>query len=518
MVSAEQAAAFWSDMRALERAHGDPFRVAARFDNDTRRATPIDIVLEGGEPRAIVSDELAALRNKIDPRQIASLNRNESGGQHWREAFESARTTRRLTLDDVCNLVLGPIYFPERAVHDYTADKELRVRVGDVRRWLPALIGDDDYEYSLSELYEEHTPVNVPSVRPSPPPKPVDAPKAVDHPVPTGWHSARLNLSRAAVQAQVRVGQLDIPDQLLDQACAALSAGKHLLLIGPPGTGKTELAECLSKAAQAEGYSAGLFSSTASADWTTFETIGGYALQKDGGLNFRPGVFLRALEQYQWLLIDEINRADIDKAFGELMTVLSGKAADTPYVGANNRTIGIGPDGTRSHVMPKTFRVIATMNIWDKTSLFRLSYAVQRRFAIIHVGHPSPDTYAALLRKVATEGQEPRPLPEVDILRIIQLFGPKQLLRSRPVGAAIPMDMIRYMRCREAAALGFAEALAMYLLPQLEGIEPKGAEELWKFLALAIHREGSEAPEAADYLRARFQEIFPQARLDKAGS
>src|SRR5207247_1910873 len=78
----------------------------------------------------------------------------------------------------------------------------------------------------------------------------------------------------------------------LERAVAALSAGKHLLLVGPPGTAKTELAHFIAQAARREGYTAGAFVATAAADWTTFDTIGGYALQKTGELRFREGALL----------------------------------------------------------------------------------------------------------------------------------------------------------------------------------------------------------------------------------
>jgi hypothetical protein len=157
---------------------------------------------------------------------------------------------------------------------------------------------------------------------------------------PTPLAKDRVDLTAASLRPHL--AHLDVPDSLLERIGAALSSGKHLLLVGPPGTGKTDLALGLGAAAEAEGYSRGMLTVTASADWTTYETIGGYALERDGALRFRSGVFLRALEQDRWLLVDELNRADVDRALGELFTVLSGRGAATPFQLADGRAVSVG--------------------------------------------------------------------------------------------------------------------------------------------------------------------------------
>jgi MoxR-like ATPase len=270
-----------------------------------------------------------------------------------------------------------------------------------------------------------------------------------------------------------------LDDKVLAEAVTALRAGKHLLLSGPPGTGKSTLAAAICKAVGADYRTA-----TATADWTTVDTIGAYLPDGTGGLTFEEGIILQCLDERAWLVIDEINRADIDKAFGPLFSLLAGaggavtETVTLPYR-RDGKRIEIGwattaDAATADYAVTRAWRLIGTLNDSDKSSLFTLSFAFLRRFAVIDVGLPETSAYRALIASRLPTAVEAMERGRLETAAIAVATGPI------PVGPAIMLDVASFTRRGvtetiagvppyEDVVEAFLVALRLYVVPQYEG-------------------------------------------------
>lgn len=162
----------------------------------------------------------------------------------------------------------------------------------------------------------------------------------------------------------------------------ALKRRKNLVLQGPPGTGKTFMARRLAWRLMGEKNSDAIEMVQFHQAYAYEDFVQGYRPNKDGGFDLRNGVFFEFCERARGnaeiphvLVIDEINRGNLSRIFGELLMLVEADKRSEEYA----VSLIYGSRGDRFHV-PPNLHVLGLMNTADR-SLAVVDYALRRRFA-----------------------------------------------------------------------------------------------------------------------------------------
>lgn len=241
--------------------------------------------------------------------------------------------------------------------------------------------------------------------------------KGVGPPTPTGDDVPRAPVAAGAglpLATHELAAQLHLPQSWLQKLLALLQEKRQLILYGPPGTGKTFVAQHIGKHVAGAGGSFRLVQFHPSYTYEDF--FEGYRPQPhdEGALSFElvPGT-LRDIsaeatanpERPYLLIIDEINRGNIAKIFGELYFLLEYR----------DQAIQLQYSRGELFQLPENLYVIGTMNTADR-SIALVDSALRRRFYFMGL-MPTRDPINRVLGEwLAAHDLDPEPAALLDTL------------------------------------------------------------------------------------------------------
>jgi hypothetical protein len=323
--------------------------------------------------------------------------------------------------------------------------------------------------------------------------------------------SARVERPRSSLASAVRspAGALStVPLVMTDPRIErmvrlAVASAPAVMLVGAPGTGKTTMLQQVIAAIAADPVGHGFESAptakwvTPEESWTTRELVGGETVDDEGHLRFRPGHVLEAIRSQEWLVLDEANRADMDKIFGGLLTWLAGhsvelgrastsvnapavmlewnEAPDSVVIGEerlNDPTAGVEPI---RFLAGREWRLLGTYNALDAQRVFRFGHALGRRFVRVPIPIMSVDAFAQALAPQVSD------LPPRVGERIVRLFAVHTTSVGARLGPALFFWMPEYIRVglrlrAAASAHSESDAEPLPLFPAIEGFQQTDAD------------------------------------------
>ncbi|MCG8918409.1 AAA family ATPase [Actinokineospora sp. PR83] len=170
--------------------------------------------------------------------------------------------------------------------------------------------------------------------------------------------------------------ELYLDQEFLDEINVLLKDRGQVVFQGPPGTGKTYVARELAKWFTGSPDRVHLVQFHASYSYEDF--VEGYRPRESGGFVRVEGPLLRLAEQARAhqderfvLIVDELNRANVARVFGELYFLLEYRKEPARLL-----------YGDTDFTLPPNLYIIATMNTADR-SVALLDSALRRRFYFV---------------------------------------------------------------------------------------------------------------------------------------
>jgi hypothetical protein len=177
---------------------------------------------------------------------------------------------------------------------------------------------------------------------------------------------------------------LFVPPKDFEEMLSILKKKKNLIIQGPPGTGKSYVAKRIAYALLGVRDANRVASIQFHQSYSYEDFVQGYRPNRNkGGFDLKDGVFHRfcmkakkdSLRPYVFI-IDEINRGNLSKIFGEVMLLIEADKRGEEWA----VSLTYADDDSEKFYIPSNVHIIGMMNTADR-SLAMVDYALRRRFS-----------------------------------------------------------------------------------------------------------------------------------------
>ena len=226
-----------------------------------------------------------------------------------------------------------------------------------------------------------------------------------------GWAEKAENTIHSPYTKDEFISEVFMNNEAVEELISLLAQKQNVILQGAPGVGKTFSAKRLAYLMIGEKDDSCIDMVQFHQNYSYEDFIMGFKPTEKGGFELRNGSFYEFCKRAEscpnksfFFIIDEINRGNLSKIFGELLMLIEKDYRDTAVRLAYSKEL---------FAVPKNLYIIGMMNTADR-SLAMIDYALRRRFSFYSM-RPGLDTDG--FKSEIAKHEDERVARVVDIVR-----------------------------------------------------------------------------------------------------